>query len=147
MPYIKIIIHCVWSTKNRIATLHNTSHRHSLWEHICHNAKEKGIFIESIGGEKEHIHCLISLGSGQNISQQLQLMKGEAAHWFNLQGWGKLEWQTEYFAVSVGESQLAAVKAYIANQEEHHRRKTFNEEYEEFINAYGFKREDWAKAQ
>jgi putative transposase len=81
------------------------------------------------------MHALISLSSDQSISEVMQLIKGEAAHWANRQGLfpGKLEWGDEYFAESVSHSQLQNVRAYIANQEEHHRKMTFGEEYDEFI--------------
>ena len=69
----------------------------------------------------------------------MQLIKGEASFWINknklIQGF---EWADEYFAVSVSESQLYKVREYIANQEEHHRKKTWQEEYDEFMNLYGF---------
>ena len=72
----------------------------------------------------------------------MQLIKGESAFWFNKQGFmnQKLEWQDEYFAVSVSESQIETVRNYIKNQEEHHKHKTFQQEYDEFIVKYGFKR-------
>jgi len=72
----------------------------------------------------------------------MQLVKGESANWFNKQHFipGKLEWQDEYFAVSVSESVLNKVRDYIKNQEEHHRNKTFQQEYDEFIIKYGFRK-------
>lgn len=71
----------------------------------------------------------------------MQLIKGESSFWFNKNSisQNKLNWQKEYFAVSVSESQVDAVKNYITNQEEHHKKKTWNEEYNEFITKYGFK--------
>ncbi len=70
------------------------------------------------------------------------MIKGEAAHWFNKQNFfaDKLEWQDEYFAVSVSESLMNKVREYIKNQEEHHKKKTFQQEYDEFIIKYGFKK-------
>jgi REP element-mobilizing transposase RayT len=66
----------------------------------------------------------------------------ESSFWLNnksgLQA-ERLEWQDEYFAVSIGESSLDTVRAYIDNQEVHHKKKTFAQEYDEFINKYGFK--------
>lgn len=71
----------------------------------------------------------------------MQLVKGESSYWFNKQKLCnlKLVWQKEYFAVSVGESQMKAVKNYILNQETHHKKKTWEDEYNEFIRNYGFK--------
>ncbi len=75
------------------------------------------------------------------VSKVMQLIKGESGFWFNKQGLTKqkLEWQDEYFAVSVSESQLDTVRNYIKNQEEHHKHKTFQQEYDEFITKYQFK--------
>ena len=72
----------------------------------------------------------------------MQLIKGESAFWFNRQNFikDKLEWQDEYFAVSVSQSALNKVREYIKNQEEHHKKKTFQQEYDEFIEKYGFQK-------
>lgn len=71
----------------------------------------------------------------------MQLIKGESSFWINKQGLThqKFEWQDEYFAVSVSESALDKVREYIKNQEEHHKQKSFQEEYDEFIAKYNFK--------
>ncbi len=114
----------------------------AMWQHIKENGEAKGIFIDFVNGFQEHCHCLISLGTEQTISKVMQLIKGEAAHWFNQQNFipEKLEWQDEYFAVSVSESMLNKVREYIKNQETHHSKKTFLQEYDEFIIKYGFKK-------
>ncbi len=142
MPFVKVCIHFVWSTKNRLKTLNTFELRNLLWQHIRENAIKKDIFIDFVNGHAEHCHCLVSLGVDQTISKVMQLVKGEAAFWFNKQGLinQKLEWQDEYFAVSVSESQIVAVRNYIKNQEEHHKNKTFEQEYDEFILKYGFKK-------
>ena len=142
MPFVKVYIHFVWSTKKRVQTLSTPELRQKVWEHIMENAKKKDLFIDFVNGHAEHCHCLISLGVDQTISKVIQLIKGESAFWFNKQGLTqqKLEWQDEYFAVSVSESQLDKVRNYIKNQEEHHKHKTFQQEYDEFIIKYGFKK-------
>lgn len=142
MPYVKVYIHFVWSTKNRIPYLTTKALREAMWKHIKENGKEKGIFIDFVNGHQEHCHCLVSLGTEQTISKVMQMIKGEAAFWFNKQNFilEKLEWQDEYFAVSVSESVLDKVRNYIKNQEEHHTKKTFQQEYVEFIEKYSFKK-------
>ena len=116
--------------------------RHQLWEHIRENAREKNIFIDFINGYSDHCHCLISLGIDQTMSKVMQLIKGESSHYINKENLcnGKFEWQDEYFAVSVSISALDKVRNYIKNQEEHHKVKTFQEEYEDFIIKYGFQK-------
>ncbi|MFV7235783.1 IS200/IS605 family transposase [uncultured Flavobacterium sp.] len=140
MSFIKVYIHFVWSTKNRAPFLTTPEIRKTVWNHIRKNAKEKGIHIDFINGYKDHCHCLISLGVDQTIQKVMQLIKGESSFWINKQNLilDKFEWQDEYFAVSIGESVLDRVRNYIKNQEQHHSKKTFQEEYDEFIIKYGF---------
>ena len=140
MPFIKVYIHFVWSTKNRVPYLETKELRQKVWKHIRENAKEKGIFIDFVNGYNDHCHCLVSLGSNQTIEKVIQLIKGESSFWINKNGLTKekFEWQDEYFAVSVSESMIEIVRNYIRNQEEHHSKKTFQQEYDEFIEKYGF---------
>ncbi|MFN3272543.1 MAG: IS200/IS605 family transposase [Cloacibacterium caeni] len=142
MPFIKIYIHLVFSTLDRKPLLHSSDVRIKLWKHIKQNGTEKGIFIDMINGYSDHCHCLISLGSHQNIEKIVQLIKGESSHWLNQNQLTKekFAWQDEYFAVSVSESMIENVRNYIKNQEKHHQKKTFEEEYQEFIEKYNFEK-------
>ena len=139
MGFIKIWVHLVWTTKKR-ELLMTSDKRKQVFDHIRENAIDKGIYIDFINGHLEHVHCLISLGSGQNIDKILMLLKGESTYWINKNKifMGKFEWQEEYFAVSVSESAVNRVREYIKNQEKHHRKKSFHEEYNEFMRKYGF---------
>lgn len=147
MPFVKVYIHFVWSTKNREPFLATPAMRQMVWQHIRENAKAKGIFVDFVNGYSDHCHCLVSLGVDQTIQKTMQLIKGESSFWINknvelaplLKG-KKFEWQDEYFAVSVSESIINKVREYIKKQEEHHGRKTFQDEYDEFIAQYGFER-------
>ena len=142
MPFIKIYIHFVWSTKNRYPFLSTPDLRKSMWKHIRENAKKKGIFIDFVNGYQEHCHCLVSLGDNQTIRQIMQLIKGESSHWINKEGTLKeqFEWRDEYVAVSVSESNIARLRNYIKNQEDHHSRKTWEVEYNELIDKFGFQK-------
>ncbi len=139
MAFVKIWIHAVWSTKNRESILEKTK-RIELFKHIRQNAQEKEIYIDFINGVEDHIHALLCLNAELSISKTMQLIKGEASFWANKENIfsKKLQWADEYFAVSVSESQIVAVREYIKNQEEHHAKKTFTQEYEEFISKFGF---------
>ena len=139
MGYIKIWIHLVWTTKNRDPLL-VADIRKQVFDHIRKNAFNKGIYIDFINGHLDHIHCLISLGAGQNIDKITMLLKGESSYWINQKKLirQKFEWQDEYFAVSVSESLVKRTRTYIKNQEEHHKKKSFQEEYDEFMHKYGF---------
>lgn len=141
MGYTKIWIHLVWITKNRKPLL-TKNIRYKVFTHIKENATEKGIYVDFINGHLEHVHCLISLGAGQTIDKILMLLKGESSYWINKNKIvpGGFQWQDSYFAVSVSESAVSRVRNYIKNQEEHHRKKTFNDEYQEFIRKYKFEK-------
>jgi REP element-mobilizing transposase RayT len=141
MPFVKVWIHFVWSTKNREPML-TENIRPVVFQHIRDNAKKKGIYLDFIGGFVDHVHCLISLGRGQEIEEIVQLIKGESSHWINKNKLckGRFSWQDEYFGVSVSENVLDNVRKYISDQEEHHRTKSFAEEYELFLERAGFKR-------
>jgi putative transposase len=140
MSYLKIWIHLVWSTKNRKPLL-SKEIRKQLFPHIKKNAQQKGICIDFINGYTDHIHVLISLNKEQSIGNVVQLIKGESSYWINQQRLTteRFGWQDQYFAVSVSESGINNVREYIKNQEEHHKKKTFQQEYEEFMQKYAFK--------
>jgi len=141
MPFVKVWIHFVWSTKNREPLLTDNI-RQKVFQHIWENAKGKDIFLDSIGGYVDHVHCLISLGTNQTVEKIMQLIKGESSFWINKNKLcrGRFGWQDEYFAVSVSETFVENVKNYIANQEEHHRTKGFDEEFKGFMKRAGFQR-------
>ena len=102
----------------------------------------KGIHLDFINGYTDHVHTLISLKSDQTVAKVAQMLKGESSHWINQTELlnVKFEWQDEYIAISVSESIVDKVREYIKNQEVHHRKKSFSEEYQEFIDKYGFGR-------
>lgn len=146
MPYIRILVHVVWTTKSRKPVL-NDKIRQTVFNHINENAKIKNIQLDVINGYKDHVHCLLSINSSQNIATIIQLLKGESSFWINKNKLikYKFEWQDEYFAVSVCESQLETVRNYIRNQEIHHKNKTFQDEYNEFIKNFNFETFDSQK--
>ena len=113
-----------------------------MLSHIRENAKQKGIYIDRLNGYTDHLHCLFGLNADTTIAKTLQLIKGESAYWVNKERVTpvQFEWANEYFAVSVSESVLENVRAYIDNQEEHHTKTTFAEEVEEFLQKYNFVR-------
>lgn len=133
------MIHAVWGTKNKEPFL-SKELRQTVIEHIRQNAKTKEIFIDRLNGYNDHLHCLFALNADMSIAKAMQLIKGESAFWINKQQLtkAKFEWAVEYFAVSVSESMLDKVRAYIDGQEEHHKKKTFQQEYDMFIANYKF---------
>lgn len=141
MPFVKVWIHFVWSTKNRHPFLTDEI-RTKVFQHIQENARQKEIHIDFINGYTDHVHCLISLGTDQTLENIMRLIKGESSFWINKNNLCKMKfgWQDEYFAVSVSDSLLDNVRKYIANQEEHHKTKSFDEEFEGFLKRAGFQK-------
>ena len=139
MSFVKIWIHAVWGTKNRKPVL-SKEIRIKLFQHIRENAKEKEIYIDFINGHLDHVHCLLALNADMSISKTIQLIKGESVFWANKNELteAKLEWADEYFAVSISESMIDKVRDYIKNQEQHHAKITFMQEYEDFMRKYEF---------
>jgi REP element-mobilizing transposase RayT len=133
------MIHLIWATKNRQRII-TKELKPLLLAHIKENSVKKEIYIDSMNCVEDHIHMLISLGRDQTISKVTQLIKGESSFWVNAQSIinGKFEWQDEYIALSVSESAIEKVRKYIANQEEHHLKKSFADEYDEFLSVHGF---------
>ena len=142
MSFVRIWVHVVFSTQNREPVL-NTELRRKLIAHVRSNCRQKDIFLDSINGWSDHLHLLISLGRSQDIAKVMMLIKGESAHWLNQQGWirGKFRWQDDYYAISVAESQLDRVRAYIEKQEDHHRAVPFDKELETLRGIFGLKPE------
>ncbi len=144
MPYTKIMIHFIWATKNRSPII-TAELKPLLLAHIKENSLKKEIYIDCLNCVEDHIHLLISLGREQTVAKTAMLIKGESSFWVNKQKLidQKFEWQDEYIGLSVSESAVGNVRRYIANQEEHHRKKTFIQEYNEFLKTHGFSNEDF----
>ena len=138
MSLVKIWIHAVWTTKKREPLLLKGV-REIVFRHIKANGKQKGIYIDSVNGYAEHVHCLFCLPKDKTIIKCVQLLKGESAYWTNKKKLlpNKLIWQKEYYAVSVSESAVKRVKAYIDNQEAHHDKRSWSEEYQQLISLFG----------
>ena len=141
MPYLRIWIHLVWTTKDQSPLL-TKNIRSQVFNHIKEYCATKSIHLDHINGYNEHVHLLISLKSEQNIATLLNLIKGESSHWINKNKLSPFHfgWQNDYFAASVSHSQIHKVRNYIRGQENHHATKTWHEEYNEFITKYGFEK-------
>lgn len=137
MPFMKVMIHAVWGTKNRYPFL-TKEIKQKIIAYIRENAKRKEIFIDRLNGHTEHLHCLFGLNADMTIAKALQLIKGESAFWINREQItnDNFEWADEYFAASVSESQLDKVRAYIDHQQEHHKKVTFQHEYDDILKKF-----------
>lgn len=136
---VKIFIHFVWSTKNGKRLLLGES-RAVVKNHIEEYAKENSVNITGLAVQPEHVHLVIALSRSQRTEDAVRLMKGESSHWINQNNLigPKFSWQTGYWAGSVCFQHVDQIKAYIENQEEHHRVKSFREEFEEILRREGY---------
>jgi REP element-mobilizing transposase RayT len=141
MSWVRVWVHMVFSTKYRRPFLHNRENRSKVFRHIEENAKRKGIWLDCVNGFSDHAHCLISLGREQTISKTAQLIKGESSFWINKNRLldRKFAWQDDYWAVSVSEINVQAVRNYIRNQERHHQRTAFRDEIKKLERSAGLK--------
>lgn len=139
MSWVRVWIHLVFSTKNRIPYLKKEA-RSDIFKHIRENAYEKKIWLDKINGYEDYVHCLISLQKEQTISKVVQLIKGESSFWINKNKilLDTFYWQDDYWAVSISESHLKYLRKYIDEQEEYHKKKSFVYESENLMRKYGW---------
>ena len=135
----KIWIHFIWSTKERIPLLNQTIEQ-KLYQFISDQLKEQGCPVRIINGMPDHIHCLFLLNPQKSIAEIVKQIKGSSSHFINQNNFiaNKFSWQTGYASYSVSESMVDKVYQYIKNQKIHHQKKTFQQEYDEFLKLYGF---------
>lgn len=101
----------------------------------CRNRKH---FVHAINGTADHIHLLIGMHPSESVSEFVQSLKSQSSRWVNEHFMhGKFGWQSGYGAFSYSKSLVSAVKKYVENQKEHHRRKTFQEELIDFFEKAG----------
>ncbi len=139
MPDVRIWLHCAWGTKDRIPFLHNGK-KYQVITHIRQHAGVRGIYIDTLDGYSDHLHCLLLLRENQMLLRVMQIVRGESAYWINRNKLTRssFEWDDEFFAASVSEAHIPKVKDYILNQDQHHKVKTWEQECEEFLVMYGF---------
>jgi REP element-mobilizing transposase RayT len=137
--FISVHVHCVWSTKNRDPSLHSKL-RERLWPYLGGIARENKMKALAIGGAADHVHIVLSLPATLSVAKMVQLLKGNSSKWIHetFPGMRSFEWQEGYGAFSIGVSAIDATKAHIRNQAEHHRRRTFREEFATMLRKHGF---------
>ncbi len=136
--HVKIWVHLIWTTHKRERIL-NKDQRPKVFDHLIGNAERIGLHLEQTNIQPEHVHTLLCLPSDKAIESVAHDLKGESSRWINENDLirGKFRWQRGYGVFSVSASQVESVKNYIKNQDEHHRRKTFAEEYHDWKKRYG----------
>ena len=135
--YTQIYLQFVFAVQDRISLI-RSEWKDELYKYITgivHNNKHKLI---AINGIKNHIHIFIGYKVRQTVPDLLQDVKGSSSKWINISKFvnGKFQWQEGYGAFSYSHSQIDNVVKYIMNQDQHHRKKTFQDEYIELLKRF-----------
>ncbi|MBA4276733.1 MAG: transposase [Flavobacterium sp.] len=134
----KIWIHAIWTTKEREPLIHPNV-ENKIHQFLSEQLRAQGCPVRIINGMPDHIHCLFLLSPQKSIADVIKQIKGSSSHFINQNNLiaDKFTWQTGYAAYSVSESGVDRVFEYIKHQKIHHQKKTFLQEYDEFIKLYG----------
>jgi len=132
-----ILVHLVFSTKNR-APLIAPEIEGELYPYLASICRACKSPAHAIGGTDDHVHIALSLARTISVADLLEEVKGSSSKWIKTKGpqYAAFAWQNGYGAFSIGQSQLPALKGYVAKQKEHHRRQTYQEEFREFLKRY-----------
>jgi putative transposase len=133
--YTQNHLHVVFSTKERKRLIAKPM-QPKLWSYIAGIARNHGFLVIANGGIENHVHLLIQLHPMLALSKAIALLKANSAKWMNEHG-SRFGWQEGYGAFSVSASNLDAVVRYIENQERHHRKMTFENEFIGLLKKHG----------
>jgi len=135
--YTQIYVQVVIVVKNRQCLIKNTW-KTELYKYITGIIKNNGHKVMQINGVADHVHILIGLKPSQSLSELMKYVKQDSSKWINQNNFLKVKfsWQSGYAAFSYATSQIPNVISYIQNQEEHHKKKSFTEEYLDFLKEY-----------
>jgi len=133
-----VILHIVFSTKNRDSVIY-ADRKNNLYAYIAIIIRDMGGNAFRVGGIENHIHIACSLPRTISQSDFIKKIKGSSSQWGKENGLKYLYWQNGYGIFSISASHLPKLLHYIDNQEEHHKEKTFQDEFISFLNKYNIK--------
>ena len=138
-----LLIHVVFSTKNRALVLGRTI-RPTLHAYLATVARNADCECYRVGGTDDHVHLAVRLSRTITVANLVEKLKTSSSKWIKTQSpeLASFSWQRGYGAFSVGPANLDDLRRYIDNQEEHHRVRTFQEEYRSFLVKYGIEFEE-----
>ncbi|HTW32538.1 MAG TPA: IS200/IS605 family transposase [Candidatus Sulfotelmatobacter sp.] len=128
-------VHCIFSTKDRQNTIPAAMHE-SLWAYLLGIANHLKLKTIAIGGSENHVHLLLGIPPTMGVAEAVQKLKANSSRWMGEHGID-FQWQEGYGAFSVSPSLLDVVQNYIRNQKEHHRKRSFEEEFRELLEKSG----------
>ncbi len=135
--YTNLWYHLVFGTKDRLPLIEE-NWRKRLHAYLGGTIRGMGGVASEINGVADHVHLLVSLKPTHELAKVLQELKADSSLWVHKQGLSaEFAWQRGYGAFTVSSSQLENVRRYLVNQEEHHRKMTFEEEYKALLKAHG----------
>lgn len=136
--YTQIHIQTVFAVKNRLSLI-DKSWKERLYQYMTSIIQNNGHKVLAIGGVADHVHILFGFRPTESLSHLMQEVKRDSSVWINENRLvrGKFAWQDGYGAFSYSKSEIPNVCKYIETQEEHHRKKTFTEEYIDFLEEFG----------
>jgi putative transposase len=128
--YCSLHYHLVFSTKNRERRI-DPDIEQRIWEYLGGIARKNEMKALQVGGVEDHVHLVFGMKPTMSVSQAVQQFKGATSKWIHetFPDLAEFAWQDGYGAFTVSKSQLPEVVHYVANQREHHRVRTFQEEY------------------
>jgi REP element-mobilizing transposase RayT len=135
--YTQIYLHIVFAVQNRISLI-GPEWKDELYKYITGIVRKNGHKLIAINGMPNHLHIAVRYKPHQLIPDLLQDIKGDSSKWINNKKFirGRFRWQAGYSAFSFSHSQIDAVAKYIKNQEQHHKKNSFREEYSELLKKY-----------
>jgi putative transposase len=135
--FTQLYIHIVFAVKHR-KHLISSDHKEELHKYITGIIRNKGHKLIAINSMPDHIHILAGVKPDIAVSDLVREIKSCSSKFINLQKWNnyRFEWQSGFGAFSVSASQFSRVAEYIENQEKHHAKKKFRDEYTEFLRLY-----------
>ena len=135
--FTQIYIQFVFAVQDRVSLI-RCEWKDELYKYITGIVQNNKHKLISINGIPNHIHVFIGYKPHQLIPDLLQDIKGSSSKWINQKGFlkGRFKWQEGYGAFSYSHSQIDSVVKYIMNQEKHHKKKTFREEYIELLKRF-----------
>lgn len=133
----RVHIHLIFSTKNRQPLLDDAV-REALHRYMGVVLQNLGCSADLINSVEDHVHILFQLSRTVAISQAVEEVKTASSRWIKAQGerFGAFAWQAGYGVFAVSQSNVAAVRSYIAEQREHHRGASFQDEYRAFLEKH-----------
>ena len=131
-----ILLHLVWSTKDRRSLIHPEV-KPRLHAYLAETVRATGCECPRVGGTADHVHLAVGLTRTVTVASLVNEVKSNSSRWMHEQAIQNFAWQQGYGVFSVGPKDVDKLTQYIDTQEEHHRKRSFQEEYRAMLVRYG----------